>query len=111
MVILFAVDGYANTLQPPRSVLHRMVGGLRFSRSAGAPSLSPFGVASPCGASADELPAELQRHEKRLAAIEEVKARLEPAQRAADEARGRKPVQDRPPKRGRPGPIFGRAPV
>ena len=59
-----------------------MVGGLRFSRSAGARSLSPFGVASPRGASADELPAELQRRKKRLAAIEEVKARLEPTRRA-----------------------------
>ena len=68
-----------------------MVGGLRFSRSAGARSLSPFGVASPRGANADELPAELQRRKKRLAAIEEVKARLEPARRAAHEARGRKP--------------------
>ena len=88
-----------------------MVGGFWFSRVAGARSLSPFGVASPRGANADELPAELQRREKRLATIEEAKERLEPAQRAADEARGRKPVQDRPPKRGRPGPIFGPSPV
>ena len=44
----------------------------------------------------DELPAELQRREKRLVAIEQAKARLEAAQRAADEARGRKPGQDWP---------------
>ena len=50
----------------------------------------------------DELPAELERREKRLAAIEQAKARLEAAQRAADDARGRKPGQDRPPKQGRP---------
>ena len=35
----------------------------------------------------DELPEELQRREKRLAAIEEAKERLEAAQRAADDAR------------------------
>ena len=50
----------------------------------------------------DELPAELQRREKRLAAIEEAKVRLEAAQRAADDARGRKPGQDRPRGGGRP---------
>ena len=50
----------------------------------------------------DELSAELERREKRLAAIEQAKARLEAAQRAADDARGRKPGQDRPPKQGRP---------
>ena len=50
----------------------------------------------------DELRAELQRREKRLAVIEEAKARLEAAQRAGDDARGRKPGQDRPPTRGRP---------
>ena len=50
----------------------------------------------------DELPAELQRREKRLAAIEQAKARLEAEQRAGDDARGRKPGQDRPPGRGRP---------
>ena len=50
----------------------------------------------------DELPAQLERREKRLAAIEEAKARLEAAQREADDARGRKPGQDRNPKGGRP---------
>ena len=50
----------------------------------------------------DELPAELERHEKRLTAIEQAKARLEAAQREADDARGRKPGQDRNPKGGRP---------
>ena len=50
----------------------------------------------------DEWPAELERREKRLAAIEQAKARLEAAQRAADEARGRQPGQDRPPQQGRP---------
>ena len=50
----------------------------------------------------DELPAELERREKRLAAIEQAKARLEAAQREADEARGREPGQDRNPKGGRP---------
>jgi len=50
----------------------------------------------------DELPAELERREKRLAAIQEAKARLEAAQRAGDDARGRKPGQERNPKGGRP---------
>ena len=50
----------------------------------------------------DELPAELERREKRLAAIHEAKARLEAAQREADAARGREPGQDRNPKGGRP---------
>ena len=50
----------------------------------------------------DELPAELERREKRLVAIQQAKAQLEAAQRAADDARGRKPGQDRPPKQGRP---------
>ena len=39
----------------------------------------------------DELPAELQRREKRLAATREAKERLEAAQHGADDARGRKP--------------------
>ena len=50
----------------------------------------------------DEWPAELERREKRLAAIEQAKARLEAAQRAGDDARGRKPGQDRPRGGGRP---------
>ena len=50
----------------------------------------------------DELPAELERREKRLTAIEQAKARLEAAQREADDARGREPGQDRNPKGGRP---------
>ena len=50
----------------------------------------------------DELPAELERREKRLTAIEQAKARLEAAQREADDARGRKPGEDRNPKGGRP---------
>ena len=50
----------------------------------------------------DELPAELERRENRLTAIQEAKARLEAAQREVDEARGRKPGQDRNPKGGRP---------
>ena len=50
----------------------------------------------------DELPAELQRREKRLAAIRQAKERLEAAQRGADDARGRKPGQRRNPKGGRP---------
>ena len=41
----------------------------------------------------DELPAELERREKRLRAIQQAKARLEAAQREADDARGRKPGQ------------------
>ena len=49
----------------------------------------------------DELPAELERREKRLTAIQEAKVRLEAAQREADDARGRKPGQDRNPKGGR----------
>ena len=47
-------------------------------------------------------PGELERREKRLAAIEQAKARLEAAQREADDARGRKPGQDRNLKGGRP---------
>ncbi len=50
----------------------------------------------------DELPAELRRREARLAAIRAAKARLEAAARAADDARGRQPGQDRNPKGGRP---------
>ena len=50
----------------------------------------------------DELPAELRRREDRLAAIRAAKARLEAEQRAADDARGRQPDQDRNPKGGPP---------
>ena len=50
----------------------------------------------------DELPAALRRREDRLAAIRAAKARLEAAQRAADDARGRQPGQTRNPKGGRP---------
>ena len=50
----------------------------------------------------DELPEELQRREKRLAAIQAAKARLEAAQRARDDERGREPGQDRHPRGGRP---------
>ena len=50
----------------------------------------------------EELPEELQRREKRLAAIEEAKERLEAVQRAADDARGRKPGQERNPQGGQP---------
>ncbi len=50
----------------------------------------------------DELPEELRRREDRLAAIREAKERLEAKQRAADEARGRSPGQDRNPKGGKP---------
>ena len=48
----------------------------------------------------DELPAELRRREDRLAAIRAAKSRLEAQQRAADDARGRQPDQDRNPKGG-----------
>ena len=50
----------------------------------------------------DELPAELRRREDRRAAIRAAKSRLEAQQRAADDARGRQPDQDRHPKGGRP---------
>ena len=50
----------------------------------------------------DELPAELRRRADRLAAIRAAKERLEAAARAADDARGRQPGQDRNPKGGRP---------
>ncbi len=50
----------------------------------------------------DALPAELRRREERLAAIRAAKARLEAKQRAADDARGRQPGQDRNPKGGPP---------
>ena len=50
----------------------------------------------------DELPAELRRREDRLAAIRAAMAQLEAKQRAADDAHGRKPGQDRNPKGGRP---------
>ena len=50
----------------------------------------------------DDLPAELRRREDRLAAIRAAKARLAAAQRAADDARGRQPGQDRNPKGGPP---------
>ncbi len=44
----------------------------------------------------------MKRREDRLAAIRAAKARLEAAQRASDDARGRKPGQDRNPKGGPP---------
>ena len=50
----------------------------------------------------DELPEELRRREDRLAAIEAAKQRLEAAQRAADDERGREPGQERNPKGGKP---------
>ena len=50
----------------------------------------------------DELPEELQRREKRLAAIQAAKARLEAAQRGRDDEHGREPGQDRNPRGGRP---------
>ena len=50
----------------------------------------------------DELPEELRRRETRLEAIRAAKERLERAQRAADDARGRRPGQERNPKGGRP---------
>ena len=50
----------------------------------------------------DELPAEWRRREDRLAAIRAAKSRLEAQQRAADDARGRQPDQDRNPKGGQP---------
>jgi len=50
----------------------------------------------------DELPAELRRREDRLAAIRAAKGRLEARAREADDARGRKPGQDRNPRGGRP---------
>ena len=50
----------------------------------------------------DELPVELQRRQVRLAAIRAARERLKASQRAADDARGRKPGQDRNPKGGRP---------
>ena len=43
----------------------------------------------------------MKRREDRLKAIVEAKARLEARQRAMDDARGRKPGQDRNPKGGR----------
>ena len=49
----------------------------------------------------DEMPEELKRREDRLEAIRQAKARLEARQRAMDDARGRKPGQDRNPKGGR----------
>ena len=50
----------------------------------------------------DELPEELRRREDRLAAIVAAKARLEAAQREADDARGRRPEWERNPKGGKP---------
>ena len=50
----------------------------------------------------DELPDELSRRERRLAAIEQAKQRLEARQRELDDAKGRKPGQDRNPQGGRP---------
>ena len=50
----------------------------------------------------DELPEELRRRKDRLAAIVAAKARLEAAQREADDARGRRPEWERNPKGGQP---------
>ena len=49
----------------------------------------------------DEIPEELRNRKGQLAAIRAAKARLEAAQRAADDVRGRKPGQNRNPKGGR----------
>ena len=49
-----------------------------------------------------KLPEELRRREDRLAAIVAAKARLEAAQREADDARGRRPEWERNPKGGQP---------
>jgi len=51
----------------------------------------------------DELPEELAHRERRLETIRAAKARLEAEQRAADEARGRHPDDDRRPPGGRGG--------
>jgi transposase len=48
----------------------------------------------------DELPEELQHREGRLEKIRQAKTRLERGQRAADEARGRHPDDERKPPRG-----------
>jgi len=48
----------------------------------------------------DELPEELQHRQSRLETIRAAKARLEQAQREADEARGRRPDDDRRSPRG-----------
>ena len=50
----------------------------------------------------DEIPQELRRRKDRLAAIRAAQARLKARQRAVDDARGRKPGQDRNPKGGPP---------
>ena len=50
----------------------------------------------------DELPEELRRRADRLAAIVAAKARLEAAQREADDARGRQPEWERNPRGGQP---------
>jgi len=55
----------------------------------------------------DELPEELQHRESRLEKIRAAKARLEAEQRAADEARGRHPDDERRPPSGR-GPSYKR---
>ena len=48
------------------------------------------------------VPEEISRRESRLEAIRAAKARLEARQRAADDAKGRKPGEDRNPRGGRP---------
>ena len=48
------------------------------------------------------VPEEIARRASRLEAIRAAKARLEARQRAADDAKGRKPGQDRNPRGGRP---------
>ena len=50
----------------------------------------------------DENARRVARREKRLAAIQAAKARLEAAQRGSDDERGREPGQDRNPRAGRP---------
>ena len=50
----------------------------------------------------DEVPKDLRRRKTRLAAIQAAQERLEAKPRAADDARGRKPGQDRNPKGGPP---------
>ena len=71
---------------------------VRAARDADAAEDERFGP----DARGDELPSELRRREDRLAAIRAAKERLEAAQRAADDAGGRQPGQDRNLKGGRP---------
>ena len=89
---------YGRMQEEERRLVGEIQGLLEAARDADAAEDARFGADE----RGDDLPSELRRREDRLAAIRAAKARLEAAQQAADDARGRQPGQDRNPKGGPP---------